>query len=73
MWYTKLIESLAWCMEEKTVSHSLDTLFDWLIIFGEYGATEKGRAGRLFFVDTHDNGDFRIRDLYEKYWKDERK
>ena len=60
-------------MDKNTVSESLDTLTDWLIIAGEYGATENGHAGRLFFIDTHDGGDFTIRDLYEKYWKGERK
>jgi hypothetical protein len=73
VWFTKLVDSLAWCMDKNTVSHSMDTLCDWMIMYGEYGATEKGRAGRLFFIDTHDDGDFRICDLYEKYWKDERK
>jgi hypothetical protein len=73
VWFTKLVSSLAWCMDKKTVSDSMDTLCDWGIMYGEYGETEKGRAGRLFLIDTHDDGDFRIRDLYEKYWKQERR
>jgi len=73
IWFSKLVESLSWCMDKQTVSHSIDTLCDWMIIYGEYGPTEKGRAGRLWFIDTHDDGDFRIRDLYEQYWKHERK
>jgi hypothetical protein len=70
--FTKLVESMAKYMDKQTVSHALDTLCDWMIIYGEYGPTEKGRAGRVWYVDTHDGGDYRIRDLYEKYWKVER-
>jgi hypothetical protein len=72
VWLGKLVDSLSWCMDKHAISQSLDILFDWVIIYGEYGATENGRAGRLFFVDTHDGGDYRIRDLYEQYWKNER-
>ena len=70
--FTKLVDSLKLHMDKPIVSHALDTLEDWMIIYGEYGPTEKGRAGRLWYVDTHDGGDFRIRDLYEKHWKVER-
>ena len=59
-------------MDKSTISQALDCLTDWMIIYGEYGETEKGRAGYLYFVDTHDGGDFRIKELYEKYWKVER-
>jgi hypothetical protein len=72
VWFGKLVRSLAWCMDKNTVSESLDTLTDWLIIAGEYGAAENGRAGYLYYVDTHYDGDFRVRSLYEKYWRDER-
>jgi hypothetical protein len=72
LWFTKIVDSLAWCMDKKTISHSMDTLCDWGIICGEYSETEKGRVGRLFLIDTYDGADFRIRDLYEKYWKEER-
>jgi hypothetical protein len=70
--FTKLISSLEKHMDKQTVSHALDTLEDWMIIYGEYGPTEKGRTGRVWFVDTHDGGDSRIRDLYEQIWKEER-
>jgi hypothetical protein len=73
IWFSKLVESLGWCMDKYEVSHAMNTLEDWLIIFGEYGATSEGRAGRVWYVDTHDGGDYRIRNLYEKYWKNERK
>lgn len=73
IWFTKLVESLSCCMSKIEVSRSLDVLQDWLIIAGEYAETEKGHAGYCWYVDTHDGGDFRIRDLYEKYWKGERR
>lgn len=72
IWFTKLVLSLEKHMDKKAVSHALDTLCDWMIIYGEYGETENGRASYLWYVDTHDGGDFRIRDLYEKCWKVER-
>ena len=72
IWFTRLVESLAWCMTKNEVSASLDTLTDWLVIYGEYGATDKGRAGYNYHIDTKDDGDFRVRDLYERYWKDVR-
>lgn len=72
VWISKLVESLKWCMDKKAIWESIDTLCDWMIIYGEYGATEKGRSGRVYYIDTHDGGDYRIRDLYEKYWKDVR-
>lgn len=73
IWLTKLVESLSWCMSKIEVYRALDTLSDWLIIYNEPGVTYKGHAGYCWYVDTHDGGDFRIRDLYEKYWKGERR
>ena len=72
IWFTKLVENLKGYMDKQTVSASLDTLEDWMIAFAEYGPTYDGHAGRVWFIDTHDGGDYRIRDLYEKYWKQER-
>ena len=72
IWFSKLSESLEWCMDKRSMSRAIDTLTDWMIVYGEYGCTENGRAGYCLFIDTHDGGDFRIRDLYEQYWKDER-
>jgi|WetSurMetagenome_2_1015567.scaffolds.fasta_scaffold47849_9 hypothetical protein len=68
VWFGKLVESLQDYMTKNTVNESLDTLTDWLIIDGEYGATEKGRAGYLYYIDTKDGGDFRIKELHDKYW-----
>ena len=72
VWTTKLVQSLEWCMTKIEVIQSLTTLEDWLIIAGEYAPTTKGRAGYVYYVDIKDGGDYRIRDLYEKYWKFER-
>jgi hypothetical protein len=68
IWFTKLIDLLQDYMDKKVVSHAMDTLDDWMIIYGEYGATEKGHAGRLYYIDIHDGGDDMIKELYDKYW-----
>jgi hypothetical protein len=69
VWFTKLIDLLSVYMDEHKVSGALDTLTDWVIIDGEYGMTENGRAGYLYYIDTHDGGDFRIKKLYDEFWK----
>ncbi|MFA5407645.1 MAG: hypothetical protein WC343_02620 [Bacilli bacterium] len=68
IWYTKLVENLKGIISKNTISDALDTLFDWGIIKAEYGATERGRAGRLFMISNEAKPI--IKDLYEKYWKD---
>jgi predicted transcriptional regulator len=67
IWFTKLVKSLERHMDKTAVSCALDTLTDWMIIYGEYGETENGRAGYLWFVDND-----AIKELYEKYWRDAR-
>jgi hypothetical protein len=56
-------------ISKNTISAAIDTLFDWGIIKAEYGATEKGRAGRLLMISNEAKPT--IKDLYEKYWKDQ--
>lgn len=68
VWFSKLVDECKDYVSKNTVSEALDTLMDWIIIAGEYGATEKGRAGYLYYIDTHDGGDDRIKQLYDKYW-----
>jgi len=68
IWFSKLVDECKDYMSKNTVSEALDTLMDWIVIAGEYGATEKGRAGYLYYIDTKDGGDFRIKELYDKYW-----
>jgi len=64
VWFTKLVETLKDKMSKNVVSHAMDTLCDWMLIYGEYGETENGRAGRLFLID--DDHKHRIKDLYDK-------
>lgn len=66
IWLSKLCESLKVHMDAKDVSASLDTLFDWIIIQGHCGETEKGRAGYLLEI-CEDEKEI-IKMLYERYW-----
>ena len=68
VWLGKLVDRLSDYMDKNHVSEALDTLDDWVIIAGEYGPTENGRAGYLYYIDTKDGGDFTIKKLYDKYW-----
>jgi hypothetical protein len=68
VWFSKLVDSLAWCMSKMEVSHAMDTLDDWLIIFREPGATKPGYCGFNWYVDEDEI--HKIKPLYEKYWKD---
>ena len=70
VWFTKLVESLSWCMDKDTISNSLDTLTDWCVVYGGYGETHDGRSGWLLFIDTQNN--HIIKELYETCWKHER-
>lgn len=67
---TRIVEFVKDYLTKEDVSHAMDTLDDWIIIYGEYGPIGKGRAGRLHFIETHDGGDFRIKALHDKYWKE---
>jgi|WetSurMetagenome_2_1015567.scaffolds.fasta_scaffold27392_2 hypothetical protein len=68
VWFSRLVDLLKEYMDKNRVSEALDTLTDWLIIDGEYGATGDGRAGYILYIDTHDGGDDRIKQLHDKYW-----
>jgi len=68
VWLGKLVENLKGKISKNTISAAIDTLFDWKIIKAEYGATEKGRAGRLLMINEEEKPT--IKDLYEKYWND---
>jgi len=65
---SRIVEFVQDYVTEKDVSNAIDTLDDWMIIYGEYGSTGNGRVGKLHFIETHDGGDFRIKALYDKYW-----
>jgi hypothetical protein len=65
---SRIVEFVKDYLTKEDVSHAMDTLDDWIIIYGEYGSIGGGRAGRLHFIETHDGGDFRIKELHDKYW-----
>lgn len=69
VWFNKLVKSLQskGGPSKATVAESLNSLFDWGIVKGEYGETEGGRAGRLLFI-TNESKDI-IRDIDRKFWK----
>jgi len=67
IWFGKLVESLNGELSKNTISHSIDMLFDWGIIKGEYGPTTPGRASRLLSI-TNETKPV-IKELYERYWK----
>jgi len=69
VWLGKLIKNLSGKISKNTISAAIDTLFDWGIIKAEYGETENGRAGRLLMISNEAKPT--IKDLYEKYWKDQ--
>ena len=77
IWYSKLVSQFEGKLSKLAVSHALDVLADWGISFGEYGCTENGRAGYCLYIYNFDgHGDDptgeMIKELYEKYWRDER-
>jgi hypothetical protein len=74
VWLGKVVELLDGVtnpnkkISKNTISTAIDTLFDWGIIKAEYGATERGRAGRLLMISAEAKPT--IKDLYKRYWKD---
>ena len=70
IWFDKLFEFLSSVMNKKKVSTSIDTLFDWGILRASYGETENGEKGRLLAISQETIP--LIKELYEKYWKEER-
>jgi hypothetical protein len=52
VWFSKIVSNLK-TLDKYQISHAIDECFDWMILFGEYGETETGRAGRLLLID-HD-------------------
>jgi predicted transcriptional regulator len=69
IWFSKLAELLKDHMAPATVMKSLRALFEWGIIKAEYGATDKGRAGRLLFIAGESRST--IKDIYENFWKEQ--
>jgi predicted ArsR family transcriptional regulator len=64
--FAKLVEGLEGLVSKSTILNALATLSDWGIIKTEFGETEAGRAGRLYYVSGE--AEAMIRETYEKYW-----
>jgi len=65
--FTLMVENLAWIMDKIAVSHSLDTLTDWMIAHYEYGSLGDGRAGAMWYIDEDEKHTIKL--LYEDHWK----
>lgn len=70
--FTELVETLKPVMKKKDVAQSLDMLMDWFIVRGEYGAIKKGNGCAYLYLltDVHMSD---IKEVYETYWKSNRK
>ncbi len=68
VWFGKLVESLKGEISKNTISNSIDSLFDWGVIKGEYGPTTPGRASRLLYISNEAKPV--IKELFERYWKE---
>ena len=66
IWFSKLVDILKPIMSKVTVAKSIDTLFDWNIVKGEYGETTPGHAGRLLKVTNESKDKMNV--VYEEYW-----
>lgn len=64
--FTKLVESLNGLVGESTIPSLLRSLSDWGIVTTEYGETDKGRAGRFYYIsgEAYDM----IKETYELFW-----
>lgn len=69
-WFSKLVETLEGTLDKHQISRAIDTLTDWMIIYGEYGETTKGRASYCYFIDKVAKR--KIKELYETYWIDDK-
>lgn len=67
IWFTKLAEELKDEMSSSTVLRALNVLSDWGIVKAQYGATGKGRAGRLLYIAGEARNT--IESVYEQFWK----
>ena len=67
-WFTRLCKDLP-TLKKQDVLHAINTLTDWVFIYGEYGETEKGRAGRIYFIDEISPLEFQPYDSQSKLLK----
>lgn len=67
-WSNKLQRVLDSYMSSSTVSRMLRFLESWHIIKAQYGETETGHPGKLYYISNEDQD--AIKSLYERYWKE---
>ena len=65
-WYTKLEPMMKENMSGATLSRVLKYLESWGNSKAQYGETETGRAGKLYYISNEDNETIEL--LYNKYW-----
>lgn len=71
--FSTLVQSLAWTMTKMDVSYALDTCTDWMLAHresGDLGELMPGRAGFVWLAD--EDAKYKLKPLYERYWKDSR-
>ena len=71
--FSTLVQSLTWTMTKMDVSHALDTCMDWMLAYresGDLGELMPGRAGFVWLAD--EDAKYKLKPLYERYWKDSR-
>jgi len=71
VWFTKLVENLRGEVSQSTIAKALNALTDWGVVRAEYGATDKGKAGRLLIIPNESKDTIAL--VYEKYWKSSEK
>ena len=64
--FAKLVEGLKGLVSKSTILNALDTLSDWGIVKTEFGETEAGRAGRLYYISGE--AETMIKETYENFW-----
>ena len=64
--FMKLVRSLDGIVSKSSILNAVNTLSDWGIVKTEFGETEAGRAGRLYYVSGE--AESMIRATYEQFW-----
>lgn len=67
-WSTKLETILSRYMSSSTLLRMLRFLESWRVIKAQYGETETGRAGKLYYISNEDKEV--MKKLYENYWQE---
>jgi hypothetical protein len=64
-WFSKIVNDSPYLTADQ-VSLAIDECFDWMILYGEYGETVPGKAGRLFFI--YEDAKPMIKDIWDKLY-----